>query len=116
MIAGAASAGEIRPFDQETFEIAQRDAEPILIEISAPWCPVCRAQKPIIQALAENPSYEGMIVLEVDFDRQKDVVRAFGARSQSTLIMFRGAEETGRSVGDTDPERIEALVAGAFGS
>lgn len=111
----AAMAGDIRPFDAAAFEAAQRDAKPVLIEITAPWCSVCRAQKPIIQGLAANPEYAGMTVLEVDFDNQKDVVRAFNARSQSTLIMFRGAEETGRSVGDTNPERIEKLVASAFG-
>lgn len=112
----AAMAADVRPFDAAAFEAAQRDAKPILIEITAPWCSVCRAQKPIIQALAANPEYAGMTVLAVDFDSQKDVVRSFGARSQSTLIMFRGEEETGRSVGDTDPGRIEMLVASAFGS
>jgi thioredoxin 1 len=114
-IGGSALPGEIRPFDQGAFDAAQRDAKPILIDISAPWCPVCRAQKPIIQALAGDPAYRGLTIMEVDFDNQKDIVRAFGARSQSTLIMFRGEQETGRSVGDTDPGRIESLVASAFG-
>jgi len=112
----AAMAADIRPFDAAAFDAAKRDAKPVLIEITAPWCSVCRAQKPIIQALAANPKYAGMTVLEVDFDNQKDVVRSFGARSQSTLIMFRGGEETARSVGDTNPDRIETLVASAFGS
>ena len=116
LLGTAAMAADIRPFDAAVFEAAQRDAKPILIEITAPWCSVCRAQKPIIQALAANPSYADMTVLEVDFDNQKDVVRALGARSQSTLIMFRGADETARSVGDTNPGRIESLVASAFGS
>lgn len=115
-LATAAMAGDIRPFDAASFEAAQRDAKPILIEITAPWCSVCRAQKPLIEGLAANPDYEGLTVLAVDFDNQKDVVRALGARAQSTLIMFRGEQETARSVGDTNPERIERLVASAFGS
>lgn len=113
-LSNTADASNIRPFDGATFEEAQRNAQPVLIEISAPWCSVCRAQKPIIEALAGNSAYVGLTVLEVDFDSQKDIVRAFNARAQSTLIMFRGKAETGRSVGDTDPARIEALVASGF--
>jgi hypothetical protein len=46
----------------------------------------------------------------VDFDRQKDVVKFFQARMQSTLIAFKGATEAGRSVGDTNRASIAALL------
>lgn len=41
----------------------------------------------------------------------KDVVRMLAAWMQSTLIAYRGASETSRSVGDTDPASIGALIA-----
>ena len=53
------------------------------------------------------------MVFRVDFDSQKDAVKRFGARMQSTLITFKDGKETGRSVGDTDPASIAALVAKA---
>jgi hypothetical protein len=37
-------------------------------------------------------------------------VRWFKATSQSTLIVFKDSKETGRSVGDTDPASIAALL------
>jgi hypothetical protein len=40
----------------------------------------------------------------------KPVVREFGAQMQSTLIVFKGATEQGRSVGDTKPASIAALL------
>jgi thioredoxin 1 len=49
-------------------------------------------------------------VIHVDFDAQKDAVRKFGALMQSTLIVFKGGRETGRSVGDTNPDSIAALL------
>jgi thioredoxin 1 len=49
-------------------------------------------------------------VIHVDFDAQKDAVRKFGAQMQSTLIVFKGGKETGRSVGDTNPDSIAALL------
>jgi hypothetical protein len=32
------------------------------------------------------------------------------AQTQSTLIVFKGETETGRSVGDTDKDKIAALL------
>lgn len=106
-------AAELKPFDANSFKAAQEAGDPILVDIAASWCPTCRAQKPIIESLVREPEFAGMIVLHVDFDTQKDVVRAFGATSQSTLIAFRGQSETGRSVGDTNPDSIEALLRSA---
>jgi hypothetical protein len=61
-----------------------------------------------------QPKFSELRVFEVDFDSQKDVVRSLRARMQSTLITFRGAQEVGRSVGDTKRESIEALLAKAL--
>lgn len=104
-----ASAAERLPFDPSAFAAAQAGGRPIVVEISAVWCPTCRAQRPIIDQIGAQSAYDRLIIFEVDFDRQRPVVRAFGAWIQSTLIAFDGARETGRSVGDTNPASIEAL-------
>jgi hypothetical protein len=57
-----------------------------------------------------EPKFENLVYFVVDFDTQKDAVKFFGARMQSTLIAFKGATETGRSVGDTDRASIAALL------
>jgi thioredoxin 1 len=89
-----------------------RAGKTVLIDVTAPWCPTCRQQKPTIQAVEkEMPS---LVVYEVDFDAAKDVLRRFRVQSQSTLIVFKGETEVGRSTGDTDPARIRALVAKGF--
>lgn len=108
--ATGATAVERRAFDQAGFQAAQQRGARILVDISATWCPTCKAQAPIIDSLAEQPSNSDLIIFSVDFDSQKPTVREFGARSQSTLIAFRGKTETARSVGDTDPASIAALV------
>lgn len=109
-IATGATAVERKVFDQAGFQAAQQRGARILVDISATWCPTCKAQAPIIDSLAEQPSNADLIIFSVDFDSQKPTVRELGARSQSTLIAFRGKTETARSVGDTDPASISALV------
>ena len=109
-----AVAADWKAFSQAEFSAAQEAGKPILVDITAPWCPTCRAQKPILEELTAKPEFKDLVVLVVDFDNQKDDVRALKAQRQSTLITFKGAEEMARSVGDTDPATIEAMLKTAL--
>lgn len=102
-----AHAGQ--PFDAKAFQQAQTAGKTILVDVTASWCPTCKQQRPIIQGI-ENEKPD-LVVYEVDFDTAKDALKRFRVQHQSTLIMFNGANEVGRSTGDTDPARIRALVA-----
>jgi len=105
--AGAAA----QRFTQAAFAAAQAAGKPILVEVTAPWCPTCRAQQPILQRLTAEPRFRDLVFLSVDFDSQKDVLRALNVQSQSTLVVFKGRQEVGRSAGDTNAASITALVA-----
>jgi thioredoxin len=104
-------AAEKADYSATAFDAAQKAGKSILVEIHAPWCPTCRAQAPILSELESESKYAGLVVFHVDFDTQKNAVRRFGARMQSTLVAFKGGAETGRSVGDTNPDSIAALLA-----
>jgi len=108
--AGPAFAADQMKFTQQAFDAAQKAGQPILVEITASWCPTCRAQKKVLSEILPKPEHDKLAVFEVDFDTQKDVVRAFNARMQSTLISFKGAKETGRLVGVTKADAIQKLV------
>jgi thioredoxin 1 len=110
----AALATERQAFDEKAFAAAQTEGKSILVDIAASWCPTCKAQKPIIEKLAAEPQYKNLLIFEVDFDARKDVLRKFGARVQSTLIVFKGDKETGRSVGSTDESAIGDLLRKAL--
>ena len=101
---------ETKPFTRDDFAAAQKAGKPIFVAIHASWCPTCAAQRPILSQLMADPKYKNLVYFVVDFDSQKDVVNSFGAQMQSTLIAFKGEHETGRSVGDTDPSSIAALL------
>jgi thioredoxin len=105
-----ASAAEWQPYTADAFAAAQKEGKPILVDIFAAWCPVCRAQNPILTQLTREPKYKDMTVFKIDYDNQKADVRSFNAQRQSTLIVFKGDAEKGRSVGDTSPQSIEALL------
>jgi len=98
------------PFSTEAFKAAQASGSPILVEIHADWCPTCKAQNPILNKMTSAEKFKGLKIFRVDFDAMKPVVREFGAQMQSTLIVFKGSAEQGRSVGDTREASIAALL------
>lgn len=101
-------------FSQAAFDAAIKAGKPVLIDVSAPWCPTCKAQAPILSELARQPRFKNLVVFNVDFDSQKDALRGLKAQQQSTLIVFKSGAEVGRSVGDTNKASIEALLARAI--
>ena len=97
-------------YTAEAFDAAQKAGKPILVDTYATWCDVCKRQAPILEQLSREPKYKDLVIFRVNFDTQKDVMRKFNARMQSTLICFRGTEEVGRSVGETQSEWIDDLL------
>jgi thioredoxin 1 len=115
LVAGAlaplsALAETVRTFDATTFADAQKAGKPILVAVHASWCPTCKAQAPILSDLRADPRFKDLVYFVVDFDSQRDLVNRFGVRMQSTLIVFKGDKEQGRSVGDTQRATIYALA------
>ena len=108
--APALAGNEPVPYTQEAFDAAQKAGKPILIDTFATWCDVCARQKPIIDKLLQAQKFKDLVTFRVDFDKQKDIMRKLNARVQSTLIVFHGAKEVGRSVGETQAEWIEDLL------
>jgi thioredoxin 1 len=105
-----ANAGQ--PFDAKAFQASQAAGKSILVDVTAPWCPTCKQQRPIVQQIEkERPD---LVVYDVDFDSAKDVLKQFRVQYQSTLIVFKGPKEVARSTGETDPAPLRALVAKAF--
>ena len=100
-----------QPYEQSLFDRLQAQGQPTLIWIHADWCPTCKAQGQILPTLLDRPELRAITVLKVDFDSQKPLVRHFRAIQQSTLVMYRGGREVGRSIGDTNPASLRALLA-----
>lgn len=106
--ASAAAFAE-KPFEMSAFKAAQSAGKPLLVDVYASWCPVCRAQQKVLADLQKDPKYDAVTLFRIDYDNQADALAAFSVQRQSTLIAFSGDKETGRSVGDTNAASIAAL-------
>jgi thioredoxin 1 len=107
-------AAEAKSFDEATFAALQAANKPVLIDVYADWCPVCKQQAPILSELLARPEFKDYTVLRVNFDTQKDVRRTLGVAQQSTFIVYRGRQEVMRSTGDTGKDSIAASLRKAL--
>lgn len=101
-------------FTPADLEAAQKAGKPILVDVTAPWCPTCRAQKAVFSELEKDPRFKGFVTLQVDYDTQKKDLQQLKANRQSTLIVYKGSTEVGRVVGETRRDAIEALLLKAL--
>ena len=97
-------------YDQAAFDAAQAAGKSILLQVAAPWCETCEAQRVNIEKLERNSTFKDLVVLVVDFDSQKDVMRKFKVSQRSTLIAFKGTVETARMTGNTKLAAIKAVM------
>jgi len=102
------------PYTQDKLDALNRSGKPVLVFIHADWCPTCRAQDAVLEKLLPSDEFKAITTLRVDFDTQKPVVKAFGVRYQSTLIVFKGGREVARVTGETDRDRLADLLRKAL--
>lgn len=111
--ASAASALEIKAYSPESLAAAQAAGKPVALHFHADWCPTCRAQEAVFNALETDPAF-GMTLLVADYDKERELKRKLGVRFQSTLIVYRGKKETARVVGETAAEKLKAALRSAL--
>jgi thiol:disulfide interchange protein len=114
-IVAPAQSAERQPYTRAALAAAQAQGRPILVEVKAWWCPVCSSQGRTIKQTTAAPAYNNLLILSIDYDKQKDDWKALGAQKQSTLIGYRGTKELGRVVYTTDKAQINALLARTIG-
>jgi thioredoxin 1 len=109
LLAQSAAVQSVK-FTPAAFDAAQAANKSIFIEVTAPWCPTCKAQKAVLTPLKAKADYKNIVFFDIDFDSQKNILARFKVTQQSTLIAMRGNQEVSRSVGETKAEAIEALL------
>ena len=111
--ASLAHALTVAPYSAAALAAAQNAGEPVAVHFHASWCSTCKAQDKAFNQLQADPALK-LTVLQADYDAEGELKKQLKVRNQSTLIVFRGAAERARSSGDTQPDRLKALLQKAL--
>lgn len=103
-----AAAGETA-YSKAAFDAAVAAGKPVIVDFAASWCPTCKAQKPIVDALLVEPKRKGVTLFKADYDTESALKKQLRVSQQSTFVVFKGGKEVGRSTGDTDRATIARL-------
>ena len=108
-----AHALETRPYTADAFAAAQKAGKPVAVHFHADWCPTCRQQDKVLSELKGEKGLD-VVVLVANYDTEKDLKAAMKIRTQSTMVIFRGAEEKARIAGETSIDKIRAALKTAL--
>ena len=111
--AGAAKAGEVVKLTEADFQ-KKTSKGVVLVDFWAPWCPPCRKQGPIVEAVAKKFAGKAW-VCKLNVDDAKPVAEKFGVRGIPTLIVFKDGEEVSRMVGLRQEEELSKEIEKALG-
>ncbi len=98
------------PFDQSQFDATRAAGKPVAVVFHADWCPACRAQAPVLKELAQTPELKPLTLYIANFDTEKTLKKSLGVTQQSTIVVFKNGQEIARSTGDTQQDRLAALL------
>lgn len=110
-LTGAAlAAPQWQDYSPEAFAAARQQGKTVLVDIHAVWCPVCKVQGPILDELRGEAALAEVAFFKVDFDVEKEFLREHRIPRQSTVLIFKGNEEVGRSIAESDRARLRDFV------
>ena len=97
----------------ENFEQLKNGAQPLVVDLWAPWCGPCRMVGPVISELAKE--YDGKIVVgKCDVDENEDIAMELGVRNIPTILFFKNGQLVDKFVGaapkTTLDEKFKALL------
>lgn len=92
----------------------EKQGKSAVISTHADWCSTCKKQDKVLSDFMKDPDYKNVVFYKVDYDNQKELLKALKVRSQSTIIVYKNGKEVSRATGDTKEAALAKLTRQAI--
>ena len=95
----------VNKVNNDTFKnLVLDNAKTVLVDFYADWCGPCKMLSPIIdQIAAESTDYD---VYKLNVDEAPEIAAKYGVMSIPTLIVFKGGQVDGKTIGVQSKQTI----------
>lgn len=98
----------VKTIDTETFQSEVASFEGIaFVDFYADWCGPCKMTSPIIDELAEDPTFKDVKFLKVDVDANQELASQYSIFSIPTFIVYKNGEVINQFSGARDKSGFE---------
>lgn len=92
-----------------TFEALINEEKPVVVDFHALWCGPCKAQSPVLKAVAEEWG-DRIRIIKIDVDQNQAVAAQWGVQSVPTLMVFQRGQAVYRQVGVHGKEQLMQVL------
>ena len=92
----------------------EKQGKSAVISTHADWCSTCKKQDKVLSDFMKDLDYKNVVFYQVDYDNQKELLKALKVRSQSTIIVYKNGKEVARATGDTKEAALAKLTRQAI--
>ncbi|PIR41676.1 MAG: hypothetical protein COV30_02435 [Candidatus Yanofskybacteria bacterium CG10_big_fil_rev_8_21_14_0_10_37_15] len=116
---GTVLAGELAPlldFKKSDYDTALKSDKIIVVYFYANWCPICRAEFPIMQGVFNELTTDKVIGFRVNYndeqtdDDERNLAREFGVAYQHTKVFVKNNQRILKSPESWDGNRYKTEI------
>ena len=99
------------PFTQAAFNELNAAGKTFVVHVASKSCTTCRVQGDIASKLLAEKGFESVTLLKVDFDKEKELLKALNVSTRSTFVLLKNGKELERMTGGNSKEAIANLLS-----
>lgn len=105
-----AAQADFKSFNKAEYDVVMSSGKTVVVDFHASWWPTCKKQEPVLNEIVRMKGFENVVAFKADYDQEKDLKKTLNVSKQSTIVVFKGGKEIGRSTGSTSKEDLKQLI------